>query len=152
MNGLEQRVRHLAVAETQRQLEDLQTVVTELVGVVHELDGRIVALAGIVQQLDARFCGFAQGTADAFDALSERVEQTRRSVGQLHTETRLLTDGSLWHRVRWIGTGRWQQDNGDDFTQAAHGHFTRRVIQADQAPLQSAAATDAGSPQDGDDA
>ena len=145
MNSLEQRVRHLAVAETQRQLEDLQTVVTEMATVVHELDGRIVALAEIVKGLESRFRAFAQGTADAYDALADRLQDTRGSVGQLHTETRLLTESTIGQRLRWITIGTRKTDDGEK-------HVTRRVTQADQPVLQSSASADAGDPRDCDDA
>jgi hypothetical protein len=92
MNGLEQRVRHMAVQEAERQLADLSTV-------VQELDGRIVELAGIVRTLDQRQVALSTATRDAFALVD-------RSVGQLHAKTACLAGSTVWTRLRWIAVGR----------------------------------------------
>ena len=70
MNGTEQRHRRTAVDTLDAQLANMATL-------VEELDERLVLLATVVQRIDERQVAFSQGTAAAYDALSERVYANR---------------------------------------------------------------------------
>jgi len=96
MNGLEQRVRHMAIADAERRLADLSTVVETLV---------------------ERYDALLKASIDAFKRLDASIADVQRSVGQLQATTDrrwlILSDQvcafeamTLWQRLQWIVRGR----------------------------------------------
>lgn len=68
MNGTQTRTAGTRAAQLTKQVEDLATI-------LEEIDQRLLDLAAIVEQIDKRQVAITKGTADAYDALSQRVDQ-----------------------------------------------------------------------------